>query len=515
MKLETPADGPGFWIVVLVLMALLSVSGCQEDTPTSCPSYAVGTVQGYLLSVGQGVSMDIRARSVEGSNWGEIVASTTSDSRGWYRFDTPSGLYRLEVKPDDEHSFSYDPRDTVRVRKKVRRYDLWKCRIEVQVGVPDEMEGQVFRFRLVGNSLVNSSVEATVQSGNLEFVFPVVSSGTFKMKMKSPRSEYFYLPGTYESSQAYSLIVGTEEVARYEIDFSNTFASVSGVVTGSWQQTELGRMGVKVLSTAGDREISREECDEDGSFTCDVFVPGQVKIGTVFDYYATQWIGGDSYETAQVFDIQPGDRFTDISVVESGIAVQLEMPGDLIGVRPAFKIRDENDLEVWMNPTGNNPYYFFNFRPERYFVYVEGYCDNQIWAPQWYGDAEDFESAEPIDLVAGELREISINLVEGGRIEGEIRDSDGRVPSGARYQVYDLEGDPLCNYWKHWMGDRMLFSGLPDGTYLVAARDLGNEPWYYPGTIDFSEATQIVIENHQTVAGLVWALPVAAKEGSP
>ncbi len=145
MKLETPADGPGFWIAVLVLMALLSVSGCQEDTPTSCPSYAVGTVQGYLLSVGQGVSMDIRARSVEGSNWGEIVASTTSDSRGWYRFDTPSGLYRLEVKPDDEHSFSYDPRDTVRVRKKVRRYDLWKCRIEVQVGVPDEMEGQVFQ----------------------------------------------------------------------------------------------------------------------------------------------------------------------------------------------------------------------------------------------------------------------------------------------------------------------------------------------------------------------------------
>lgn len=510
-----PGSSRDIRIIFLILGVYLVVAGCQEDTPSpTCPDYAVGALEGYTLSVGQPVSLDIRARGIDESGWGEIAAETSTDSTGYYRFDLPSGLYRLEVNLGDGFSFDYEERDTVRVRQTVRRYDLWRGRVEVQVGVPDVFEGEEGSLRLYGESN-SETMHAYVQSGQLHFVFPFQSLGSYKMLLSLANQSQFFLPDTYVRSEGQSLDVGKDEVARYEVDFSETYATISGVVTGSWLLAGQSPMEVTLYSSSPYNNAGRGSCDDDGAFTCGVLVPGPHKMKTNYGYYIDQWVGGVSFETAQVFDVQPGDEITGITVVESGIAVRVEWPGDLIGSTPPITIRDENDLEQSVSGPGGNPYYLCNLSPGRYYVQVGQHCDDKTWVPQWFGGTGNFEDAEPIDLVAGELREISVTLVEGGRIEGEVRDQDGLVPVYAQYLLFDTDGVSLCNYWKSWPSDRMHFTGVPDGTCLVAARDPDSQSWYHPGTYDIAEATRIVIENHQTVSGLIWTLPEDAKGGTP
>ena len=223
-----------------------------------------------------------------------------------------------------------------------------------------------------------------------------------------------------------------------------------------------------------------------------------------------QWVGGESFETAQVFDLQPGDRITDVAVVESGIKVFLNGPGDLVYYRPTFTIRSESGDEFHQDFNWGNPVTINNLKSGRYYLFLEGYCENQRWAHQWYGGTESIEGAVAIDLAEGELRQITMTLIEGGRIEGNLFRASGTRPRKVNYGLFDPAGEPVCSENRQWwLFDHGVFKfqGLADGEYFLGVRIGGEVIWWYPGTREFTEASPLVIENHATLTEINWTLP--------
>jgi hypothetical protein len=140
-------------------------------------------------------------------------------------------------------------------------------------------------------------------------------------------------------------------------------------------------------------------------------------------------------------------------------------------------------------------------------VQVYGYCDDQIWAPQWFDGADLEVSATPIDLEEGELRHLTFHLVEGGRIEGQVLEANGDPPFRADVELYDTVGDALCSHWSPGPEGIFEFSGLADGDYFLAVDVYPDGLWWYPGTADFTSATSITISDYATVTDIMWSLP--------
>lgn len=489
-----------------ILAITLALSSCDDD-PTSCPVYDVGAVEGYLISSGEVISAEVGARAMEGPSEGTIVCATQSDSSGWYRLDLPTGLYRMEVKPSGGYVFSSDRRDTIRITPHVHRYDLLRGRAEITVGMPAALEGARYSLRVSGEGFDSDSESADIEDGELFFAFPILHPGPYLMSL-SGISGRFYLPDTPEPDEADTLHVDEAHTATYEIDFSQSHATISGNVTGSWQQVSNNTPYVRVIDEDSHRLLNRM-CQSDGSFTCDLIVPQPVRLRVDNDGIEN-WIGGDSFETAQVFDLAPGTHVTGVSFVGSGIRALLTAPDDPFIDRHLTVLYDGTGTELAEFTHWENPATICNLLPGSYFLHVAGHCEGESWIDQWFDGTGTFESATPIVLGEGELRDIEITLVGGGGIEGAVLTPDGQPPEIAVCGLFDALGDPICpdgNPWRFFEGGIFSFSGLPDGEYYLAVAIGYGTPWWYPGTLDIASSSPFTIEDHGTVSDIELYLP--------
>ena len=223
-----------------------------------------------------------------------------------------------------------------------------------------------------------------------------------------------------------------------------------------------------------------------------------------------QWVGGETFETARVFDLRAGDRITGVTVVESGIKVTLDGPGDLAFHWPEITIRAASGEEIYPDLNWENPFTISNLRQGRYYLFLEGYCENAVWAPQWYGGTESFDGAITIDLAEGALNQITMELVQGGRIDGNLLRADGTRPRNIQYGLFDPAGDPICsryNQWRVFDEGIFRFQGLANGDYYLGVLIGVDEIWWYPGTLEFAAATPLTIENHADLTDMNWLLP--------
>jgi hypothetical protein len=499
------------WLLILtgILITVLTISSCGNESPTMCPLEGVGALEGYLMSSGQGVSAEIWARSMEGPSERMVLHSTVSDSTGWYRLELATGLYRLEVDGGLFSVSSRETRDVIRVLPRVFRFDLERGRAEVRIGMPAEFEGQRMTLWVNGKDHQNGRQREAIQDGWVHFNFPALQPGSYTMEISIPSSNLrYYLPGTMDIFEADSLIVDTNRVTIHETDFRDTYASVSGSITGSWQEGRSGSMRVEAYSVDL-KGVGATNCLTDGSFTFGIILPQEIRLKATLNGVG-QWMGVESIGDQGVFDLQPGDRITGVDMVESGIQVLLDGPGDLTVHKPSVTILDEEGNEYLPSVYRDNPFYVGNLRPGRYYLQVVGHCENEIWAPQWYGGAEIVADATPIDLAEGELRRIVMELVEGSRIEGELLEPDSQRPDRVSCGLFGLDGEPICSQyypWRYFDEGLFSFTGLPNGEFLLAARTDRYNYWWYPGTEKFDEAVPIVIENHTSVTDLSWLLP--------
>ena len=196
---------------------------------------------------------------------------------------------------------------------------------------------------------------------------------------------------------------------------------------------------------------------------------------------------------------------SDFVHVESGLKVRLEGPGATLEHSGDISVRDEEGTLYNTNFSRDSVVFLSNLRPGRYYLFIDGICHDQVWAPRWFGGGASFASAAPIDLVPGEMLTVTLDLEEGGRLDGGVLAPPGLDDVVQGYQLFDSAGEKIC-YSRSWPGGGMHYSGLPDGAYLMAAVIGYSGPWYYPGTWDEDLARPVVIlDNSQ--ATIEWNLP--------
>jgi len=506
------------WLIFsnTVLVALY-MTACQRDNAPTCPLFEVGAIEGFVRSAGQGVAVRMQFRNYPGQGPRYLDCGTESDSTGWYHLELPTGLYRLEISGAHGMYYLISCRDSIRITPSIHRCDIDHCRAEITVSVPVEFEDRSFDLKLKSQNSSYSFYPGRVEAGSVRFVSSLLPAGTYHMELHHSRpSGTFYLPGTLDRTAADSLIVTPDTVITYGCDFSTKYAAISGQVNGSWQVASVGRPEVEVI-TADSLRLGYGRCDLDGSFTVGVFHPQPVRLRVSYAGIV-QWLGGDSYETARVFDLQPGDRVNDVEFRESGMQVWLEGPADLVRHEARAFIQDEFGNELISNYHARNSFSICNLPPGRYYLQLDGRCDGQIWIPQWYDGAETLASATPIDLAEGELEQITVTLVEGGRIEGSVLSADGQPLPTSICALFDAEGQPFCQGWRQWIefaGGGFSFAGLSNGEYYLATRQYSNDTWWYPGTEHLTEATPIVISELATVSGITWSLRSNAQAVQP
>lgn len=501
-RLHRPAGGPA--AVLPGLLLLLALGACSDDAPTNCPTFQVGAVEGVVRVAGRGASLTVGARGLEGPAEGYLVAATVADADGRYRLDLPAGRYRLELEPSSGGTFSGDERDVVTVTPTVLRHDFDRGRVEMALLVPDRLEGLWFTLSAHARNFDHASARARVTDGTLDFVIPLLREGRYGLSL-SPESGY---------PDADSLWVGTGAVTTRTKDFRSTAASISGQVTGSWQPAGAGAPRLEGID-AHQRSCSSATCDAEGAFTLTLLDPRDVRlrvsIGSV-----RQWLGGADFATARTFAPAPGAALTGADLVESGLDLHLDGPGDLIVARAALLIRDEAGSDLVLDPVYGARHVVCNLAPGRYYVRVDGLCDGQPWARQWYDGAETAAAATPVDLATGELRRLDFALVTGGRIAGQVLTAAGADPGPLNGQLRDDDGLPLCSFGSSYLANgRFDYRGLPDGDYRLVVAAPGGGPWWYPGTTDFAASTAITIAGHAEVTGLTWRLPGEPGEARP
>jgi hypothetical protein len=504
-KLITRSDIPRPTPAASLCLLLLLSPSCTDRSTCDLPAYEVGAVEGYVLAGGEGRSITVGARPREGERRGAVIASTLSDSTGWFRLELPTGLYRLETNPVSGMYSTGDVRDTITITPHVQHYDLLRGQLQVRIRMPGELNGESFKLSIRSPHTYDSDSQTLqVQDGLLDFHFPVLYPQSYTLELEPAGStQGLYLPGTYDPDEAETVEIGAEEPVIIETSFEQSYASISGSITGSWQQASVDRPEVNAYSADSIR-IARAWCEDDGTFTLPLFIAEPVRLLTECQGLE-QWVGGATYEEAQVFSLGPGDRITGVSVVESGLNVWLEGPGTLTYHRASIRLIDAAGHTFEPNNYSDNPITICNLPPGEYRLLVYGYCKGEPWANQWYDGAESASAATPITLAPGELRTVTIHLVEGGRIQGRVLDSDGQPRDDYDLRLCDADGETLCEQWQSRTRGEFSYSGLANGDYYLAVRTTwGGETCWYPGMREFEYATPIRIRDYGTVTGIEW-----------
>ena len=263
--------------------------------------------------------------------------------------------------------------------------------------------------------------------------------------------------------------------------------------------------------------VAETRCDQDGSYELVVLAPEPVKVLATDYNDVSWWVGGDSFAEAQVFDLHPGDQVTGVDGAAAGFRLDLTGPGHYLAHEFDLRILDEAGDAVAENRYYSSPVSVCNLPPGRYFVQVDGYCQKQTWAGQWYPGVDSRDEAMPIDLAAGEYRRLEMSLDPGGTIAGEMRNGDGDLVAIDNLGVFDAYGEPVCvdyRNWRDFQDGRFSFPGLANGTYLLGLRrwSYDYEIWWYPGTWNLIEAVPLLIEDHGEISGLSW--PPYPEEGA-
>ncbi len=484
----------------LMLCAVALLSCRDEPTPVVPePEYQVGALEGYVFGAGEPVDAEVRARAHEQF---DKAAETRTDSTGWYRLELPAGRYFIQADPTVGWAAGVPADDVVQLEPRVMRHDIRMGRVKIRVPVPAILENRRLDVRLeCATQECRRYIQyERIKSEILEFDFPVVHPGTYRIELNLAGASPFWFPGTTNEEDA-ELVEITDDVAStYELSLEG-MASIAGSVTGSWQQLQSGPPVVAALSSDSTM-VAFAQADSDGEFRVDLLAAQPVKL-VVLARGVENWIGGSSFRSATVYSPAPGELVEAMPIVESGIRCRMTSGGFRTSYRTSFLVRDTFGNTYQPDVQFANPASIPNLPPGRYFLYVHGMCNGETWGSQWYNGASSVAQATPIDLAPGEVASITIALEEGARMTGSIASASGR-PVGARVSVHDEHGTMLCG---RSFGDGVIsFAGLGDGDYYLASSFL-NLTWWYPGTTNFDLAEPIRVRGRADVTGIDWRFP--------
>jgi hypothetical protein len=262
--------------------------------------------------------------------------------------------------------------------------------------------------------------------------------------------------------------------------------------------------------------LAKTYVDGQCNFVLALYSPTPVRL-QVDIQGVTSWMGAENFSDATVYEPEAGRTLVVDPYIESGINCRLSGPGADTDHHARFLLIDSSGNAVTPSDFGDDLYYqtnpiiIPNLAPGTYFLHVERASDTQRWLPQWFDRADDLAQATPIEIQdAGEVIELTLDLVAGGAIQGRIQRSNGAPFGGWHVSVYAASDSNVVFAWVETgdMTGAFRAVGLPDGGYKLSLNHLGpGLRWWFPGTLRWDGAEVVTIESHSEVIGVEWQIP--------
>jgi hypothetical protein len=256
---------------------------------------------------------------------------------------------------------------------------------------------------------------------------------------------------------------------------------------------------------AGGDDVDHERVGYAGSFSLSWFAPGPVRL-MVEHQGTTRWLGGAEFDSARVFDLQPGQQETGVVITESGIQCAMVLPGTAGLNGCLVRFRSARGREWVCFPTIQGATLALpNLGPGTYYLHFEPYRSGNGWISQWYDQADSLSAATPVTIPSeGVVVPITVHLVEGGSIRGTV----------TRHGVADMydcrivltgtrPGIPPLSVPSDSDERSYQLTSLPDGDYKIGAYWYEDETLiWWPGTAHWDSAGVVSIRDHAQVTGI-------------
>jgi hypothetical protein len=541
-------SGGGGAAVVCLLVVLLCAA-CSEDEP-SCPHTAYGYVAGQVIAGGVPTSASVTLRSL--SHWRNASSiSLPVESDGSFCFAVAAGDYELEYEgrytnrltysADGESNGYRGPADTLHVADgDTIRADFRLGSLLVDVDLPPRLDHVDVHLTALrpsvsgfGSQTFTAETDWTLQ-GLARFVFPALPPGAYALRLYLPvlggvRDEQVWLPGAHRPNAAESIRVEVGRLIRNSASLPQVEATIRGQVAGSWQIMGTAYPQISLVTADSLVCMPGAHTRSDGSFSIPVVLCEPVRV--LISLVGTErWIGGESFATATLFDLQPGVETDAGCIVESGLLLELLEPA--ARMRGSFEIELVRPGETVPARTlqvesygGSNLVPFPNVDPGTYLVHIDNGRLAMNWCSQWFDRAATSESATAVTVPAGgAVTPLAVHLEPGGSVSGSVpNDSLGNPEKFVVYvataetretvgQIHMCEGCS-CGYTLPF---QFHARGLPDGRYRVGVLvgDHCPPPWsapletvWFPGTTDWDSAAVVTITDHADVSGIDISVP--------
>jgi hypothetical protein len=514
-------------LLAAVLLAAVLLSGCADEVSNPPPTEGDSKIVGFVTGGDGPVQARVDAVSVEpgGSFCG--VGTATTDSTGRYEIGLPTGRYVLRARGERWWWYhggagvveSPAEADTIRLDGGEVRVDFEGGGLAIELRAPPELEGTAPEVRAwrVGGPGSPIYGKAAVEQGRVEIRFPMALPGLYAVGVKlSPSIQEYWLPGSYRRPQADEVTVVTGQTTSHEWSLPVP-AHITGTIDGAWQV--LGGESPQVASYADTTQIvSMTQTDRWGRYDLMLPLAASVRL-RVDNGGVSRWIGGPSYESATTYDVTAGERVSDVNLRESGISCPIDLSGVSRFTEAVLTLRTEPDqaAAVTVHWAGGPAPSIPNLFPGTYSLQVERRPGSlQSWLSQWY-DRRDSLTATPITIATeGEVVQVNVRLVEGGKILGRVLPGDG--PAAYPWIVVTSTADsttapPLAI---DFTTDHFEVMALDDGDYKVGvgyfipgAQTGSPRPAtiWWPDASSWGAAQVITIHNHARVEGIDFQLP--------
>jgi hypothetical protein len=530
--------------------------GCEKSGVEPCaPSIDAGRIQGFVRTGDVPVDATVRATRAPAAPGNVAMVEARVGRDGSYLMDVPAGRYVVGLRFDTRSSLAYEysaagircgdaPPDTLLVDPRhspTVDFDLASMRVHLDLSPRiDGATGTVnLHRRGAGSASAGScnyirSQSATIAGGALDVALSGVLPGAYRVEAIVERRvrpgdyyfdrERFWMPGVRDSGDSPWIELPADRTAEIAGSVVAEAARLQGRIRGAWLDFGLQPPSVALFTPDSTIVLDARPTGSDGSFDVEMYVPGPVKL-RVRQESIDQWLGGATFETATVLQLEPGQTISGIEVVESGLWLSVQAPVFELEMA-TFRLYDAVTSALaaaWhMDYDADLIVPVPNLRPGTYRMQIEPSSRGRVpWAPQWYDRAANPAEAATIAIGReGEIARVSVILERGGTIAGVVRETEGVT---ADYSIYITSArDPaIWGYVFAWRSDpQFLVQGLPDGDWKVGAwrrisfsypEQAPEGTVWYPGTTDWQAAGVIPIRGFQDVTGIEIVMPGGAR----
>lgn len=538
--------------MLCVIMAVLAGSpGCSSDTEPSCrPEVPAGRIHGQVVTGGAAIDAVVSATRIPDDSQALAILEVEPDSSGFYTLDVPAGRYLVSLRAGGYRTvYVYSAAglrfgddavgDTLLIDGSTSplTIDFLLSSVHVHMDLPGGTDSlsatvQLHRRGVPPSSSWRTYVDralTTVRNGATDATIAGLLPGSYRVEVIIGRLEFLcdclwdgehvWVPGTRDSTSSPWIEVPVNHLVEVTGRIDTEPARIEGEIGGAWRELGLAPPAVALVTPESLVVRGFREVGGDGRFAVTMYLAGPVKLCVEHDR-VQRWIGGETFETAQVFMLENGRTISDVRLDESVLLVEFTQP-DMWPGQPSMYVYDQRDLSlaaVIETPSSTGSIFVIpNLRPGTYLLRIEpmlpGYGS---WISQWYDRASRPEDAQPISIGSdGSIVRVAVVLERGGRIQGLVSGGE----EDREFLFYLTSAGDRTRWvlgYGGLSGREFDLKSIPDGEWKVGAWPARPNEYpeqappgtiWYPGTTDWSAAGVISIRDAGEVTGLAIVVP--------